>query len=405
MLIPIQSWLAFLLKKLGKGQEACDISLWEKNIIGRCLPEIIKKAAQTMILLVNNKKLSRKNSDILLFLGFMLCLFIAFFKESIFPAKYFWDADTIEFLILHPRFDSADNSFMNTANFYRVIGLDRSFLAPLFSIVSYLGVVLFLFKRYNVRRVSMGKYWVILIFSVIAMVYMSVYSKEFVLFVFVIIPFTLFEKKNIWVWFLFVVFYAFAFRSYWFLVLAVFFITRLFLVLNPKRLLAFIPIFFIVFAIVYLRISGQNISAIRESVNLVRGVGEAQTMIVPYIIGESALLQGLNNLVTFLFLVVPIPLFLILKPFYIILGTLITMFFYYFLSFYWKNRNDKEYRNIFSFIFSQILVLSLFEPDYGSFVRHISPLFPFIFVCIVKFKHDLHVSKRVKKQYTTLNIK
>jgi hypothetical protein len=358
-----------------------------------------------MILLVNNKKLSRKNSDILLFLGFMLCLFIAFFKESIFPAKYFWDADTIEFLILHPRFDSADNSFMNTANFYRVIGLDRSFLAPLFSIVSYLGVVLFLFKRYNVRRVSMGKYWVILIFSVIAMVYMSVYSKEFVLFVFVIIPFTLFEKKNIWVWFLFVVFYAFAFRSYWFLVLAVFFITRLFLVLNPKRLLAFIPIFFIVFAIVYLRISGQNISAIRESVNLVRGVGEAQTMIVPYIIGESALLQGLNNLVTFLFLVVPIPLFLILKPFYIILGTLITMFFYYFLSFYWKNRNDKEYRNIFSFIFSQILVLSLFEPDYGSFVRHISPLFPFIFVCIVKFKHDLHVSKRVKKQYTTLNIK
>jgi len=337
-----------------------------------------------MYLIYKNLKIRKKDSTLFFIIGVLFCAFIAFFKEYIFPEKYFFDSVTLQYAIDHPIRERLEQSFSNTAKFYRILHIDKNFVAPLLCIVTYFLLIVKLFKNYSIEYISFFSYILVVAYSAIAMVYLATYSKDFLLFLLVIIPFVYFEKKSIIIWTLFVVFYAYFFRTYWFISIALFWGIKLFIIKSPKKFLLLIPLVYLAMNFVYHYIFGTSITAIREGANTDRDIESGQTIIKTYIEGSNLLSESLNSIVTLVFFIVPIPLFLLLKPFYIILTLLIVVFFYNFLKFYLNESRHKEFENIFSFVISFMIVQSLFEPDYGSFVRHLSPLYPFIFLCIVK---------------------
>ena len=346
-----------------------------------------------MNLIINNLKIRRKDSQFIFILGMLVCIFMAFFKESVFPEKYFFDSHGLKKLIENPNRYLSDPSFTNTATFYRVLHLDMDITTPILALFAYFFVIYKLFKNYSVKYISIGSYALIVIYSTIAMVYLATFSKDLLLFIVVVVPFVYLEKKSLIVWSLFVLFYAYVFRNYWFITLALFWGIKLFIIKSPKRLVLLIPFVYLAINLVYHYIFGTSIALIREGANTNRDVESGQTIIKTYVEGGNVFLESLNSLVTLIFLIVPIPLFLLLKPFYVILTFLIAVFFYSFIKLYLKEYKNKDYTNVFSFVISFMLVQSLFEPDYGSFVRHLSPLYPLIFVCIVKNTKYLKTAK------------
>lgn len=337
-----------------------------------------------MNIIINNLKLRKQDSMILIVMGILVCILVAFFKESIFPEKYFFDSYTIQRLVERPYKDIGDKSFTNTADFFRILHIDKFVLAPIIALVSYISAIIFLFKRYNLEIISFQKFLLIVVYSAMAMVYISTYSKDLILFLVVIVPFVFFEKKALLVWTLFVILYATFFRQYWFIILALFWGLKYFIVKKPKLLLLAIPVYYVLISFIYNYIFGTSLSMIRYLTNLDRDAESAQTAIKIFIPGSNFLLEAANFFVTLLLLIAPIPLVLLGKPFYIILALLIIVFFYNFIRLYAVKFASKELTNIFSFVISFMLVQSLFEPDYGSFVRHLAPLYPLIFVCIAK---------------------
>lgn len=335
-------------------------------------------------LIINKSKLKSQESILIIFLGLISCIAVAFFKELIFPEKYFFDTYTIQNLIEHTYKDFGDKSFNNTAKFFRYLHIDRYFLAPVIALVAYFFGVYFIFKKYNINTISFLNFALIVAYSIMAMVYISTYSKDLVVFILVILPFILFEKKQILIWTIFAIFYATFFRNYWFITILLFLGIKFFIVNKPKLLLLVIPIYYVVIAFIYHYIFGTSLSLVRYFANLDRDADVAQTAIAIFIKGDNFILEAANYFVTLIFLIIPVPLLLLAKPFYIILGGLIILFFYNFIKLYIKEYANKEYTNIFSFVISFMLVQSLFEPDYGSFVRHLAPLYPLIFVCIAK---------------------
>lgn len=337
-----------------------------------------------MNLTIGDSILKKKDSNAVFVIGILFCIWVAFFKESIFPEKYFNDTITIQRLIEHPYKNLGDSAFTNTARFFRIFHIDKYFLAPILAIVSYFLVIYFSFKKYNVAGISFFTFLLIVSYSAMAMVYISTYSKDLVLFLLVVVPFVFLEKKYLLIWTLFVVLYAYFFRSYWFITILLFWFLKIFVIQKPKFLIFVIPLFYFLISLVYNYVFGTSLLMIRYLANVDRDIDSAQTAIMIYIKGSNFALEALNFIITLIFLIIPIPLILLAKPFYVILALLITIFFYNFIKLYLKQSKNKDYSNIFSFVISFMLVQGLFEPDYGSFVRHLAPMYPIIFICIVK---------------------
>lgn len=337
-----------------------------------------------MNLIINNLTLRKRDTIFIFALGIVLCILMAFCKESIFPKKYFFDSYGIQNLIENPHKSVGDTSVTNTATFYRILKVDRYILTPALALVLYFTAIYVIFRKYSVESISFFKFLLIIIYSAMAMVYISTFSKDFVVFSMVVLPFIFFEKKRLWIWTLFVLFYALFFRNYWFITISLFWGIKLFIVKKPKLLLIAIPFYYILISFVYFYIFGTPLSLIRYYANMDRDADSAQTAISIFINGDNFLMEAANYFVTLIFLIIPIPLLLLAKPFYIVLTLLISVFFFNFIKLYIKEFSSKEYTNIFSFVISFMLVQSLFEPDYGSFVKHLAPLYPLIFVCIAK---------------------
>ncbi len=337
-----------------------------------------------MKITINNSVLKRADSIFLITLSLLICVLVAFLKEMIFPEKYFFDSLTLQYAIEHPLRARVDQSFGNTAKFYEILKIDKYFLAPVLALIVYFVVIYKLFRNYSVNYISLFSFIIITVYCCMAMVYLSTYSKDFVLFLFIIVPFVFLEKKNLIVWTFFVIFYAYFFRTYWFISIALFWGVRLFIVHKPRLMILFIPVYYVLIAFVYNYIFGTPLSLIRYITNLDRDADSAQTAIAIFINGDNFFLEAVNYFVTLIFLILPIPLLIMGKPFYIILTLLISVFFFYFIKLYLKENKNRSFYNIFSFVISFMLVQSLFEPDYGSFVRHLAPLYPLIFVCIAK---------------------
>lgn len=229
--------------------------------------------------------------------------------------------------------------------------------------------------------------------TALSVVYLGTYSKDFLTSVLVLIVLATAGRRLAGeVSVLTAIFlYAAYFRSYWFLVLCGYLAFRLLLARSPDR-----PttrrIGFLMGALVLcvalgslLVIVSQGVSAnyYREVVNADRDLSQnANTLIAPFLSIDGPVGGVLNNVITAVTLMVPIPLATIGGAYYLVLA--LTIFIVWFL--FWRalttlaplgpRQTPLLVQRAAALSLSFVAAQSVFEPDYGSSLRHLTPLLP-----------------------------
>ncbi|WP_426817866.1 hypothetical protein ACP3TC_07270 [Winslowiella sp. 2C04] len=327
---------------------------------------------------------------IFIFLAFPL---FAVIKENIFPIYYFWDANTIETFMMRNNPLIMFDSYASTAAFFNVFNVSRdSVIFPIVSSLIIIANFYFILKKSEAEKITLLEFLVYLYCMLLSIVYMTLLSKDFVVLLF-IIPFLPLSKKGVAgliFWSLLALFYAIYFRSYWFILLGMFWFFYIALGIFRRPIVILLLGFFILFclAVVFKVGMGIDVDNFRNIVNETRlenANENARTMIVSIIPGGGLIISWLNVCLTWVFMMVPIPLLVSFSPFYIIISFFIMLLWYKF----WRsvkiemiNQGDKQLRAIIALIISFTAVQSIFEPDYGSYVRHLSPFYPLFFYAL-----------------------
>ncbi|RWR01187.1 hypothetical protein ED28_14800 [[Pantoea] beijingensis] len=318
---------------------------------------------------------------------------IALIKEKVMPRYFFLDANTIENFMLRKTPLTPGDSYASTAAFYNFFGVERdSFFFPLIASVIIIYFFFIVMKRAMPGKLSLIEFGTYLYYILLAIVYMSLLSKDFIVML-ILLPFMFFAKKGIpglLVWSLFACFYAVYFRSYWFLILAIFwgfyFIFRF--VSKPQTIFLLVFLGLFVLAIVFNIVMGVDVDNFRTIVNDVRldaNQQGADSMITSIIPGGGFIIGWINVSLTWLFLMLPVPLILALSPYYMVISFFL-IFLYY--KFWQATKTELTYRRdpvlkaVICLIVAFTAIQSVFEPDYGSYVRHLAPFYPLFFYAV-----------------------
>lgn len=316
-------------------------------------------------------------------------------KEALLPGRFFYDTQTIDSMIDYTSSFVPGASYASTAYFYSLIGADLS--SGWLTVGSTLMVgwtLLVCIRRLHRSSIGLGEAAMVMFFGALAMTYVACLSKELIAFIpttifFLLLP--LGQRIALCCWLVLVLCYGLIFRTYWVLFALQFIV--LYLVFSRTRsvkLLFFCLFFSLMCMTIILHFGlGVDLDSLRNDVNerrLDQGVEDARTMIQPWIGGGGYVFSYLNFVITFVLLLVPVPLGLMLTAYHGLIFLVLS-------SVAWQvARRLKQYTNRASsrdplFEFSVIAVLSfisiqcMFEPDYGSYLRHLSPLYPMILIC------------------------
>jgi hypothetical protein len=226
----------------------------------------------------------------------------------------------------------------------------------------------------------------------LATIYLTWYSKDLIALLFLFASFSL-AKFRIPFEILPILVYALVFRQYWFLIAALylmfFFMLRIRKVASSPLLFwaGLTAIAFLILALGYSLVTGAQLSSVRESINIFRlGSIDAKTLIQSFITGSSLLENIANACLVFLSLLVPIPLLLLGSVQYLIAGFFLGYLWISFLKRVKRAASILEPRDhilrIAILVWSMVITLSVFEPDYGSYLRHLTSLLPFVIFVI-----------------------
>lgn len=126
---------------------------------------------------------------------------------------------------------------------------------------------------------------------------------------------------------------------------------------------------------------GQSPDFFRTSVNVDRGAAEAGTMIARFVDGSAEPFVGaLNNLLVMLTMILPLPMLLLGSVYYLVNTVLFaSLWGSVFLRLFLRQFERPVLAHRLIALLSGFLVSQgLFEPDYGSALRHLTPFIPLI---------------------------
>jgi hypothetical protein len=230
--------------------------------------------------------------------------------------------------------------------------------------------------------------------SVVGAVYLGSYSKD--AFVLLIVALLLLAPRRLIGDALvlgLVVWYASEFRQYWLLV-GFFYVVLRFL-LSRRKVTGLVSLILSVVACVVVASLALMIALhvdpdnFRVSANEYRDQADnASTMIVPFVSGPQPIAGIVNNVLTVIALMIPVPLALLGGVYYAGLAVVISAIWFGFLRsavsmlrqlvsrHNWPTSGIVTEVRCLSLVVSFVVVQSLFEPDYGSALRHLTPLLP-----------------------------
>jgi hypothetical protein len=316
-------------------------------------------------------------------------------RESLLPRKFFFDGDRIASIAQGKLSDQGDSSFGNVAALYRLFGLASEPL--LASIAGYLvfTVTVILAAR-RMRNITPPLAVSLLVAPILffGSVYLGFYSKD--VFALVIVLALLLAGQRLSGDALILTAmtaYAFVFRQYWFLVVIAYVTFRMLTwrVRSPARILITSLVVLLAFSLGIFLALGQMPDHFRLIVNENRTDGvEVNTLIQPFISGDNFWAGTGNVLLTFLALIVPIPLAFKGGAYYIALAIVIGGMWVVILGHLEPKRLHNPLRGAReTLIHRSVIVLAaflctqaLFEPDYGSALRHLTPLMPLMLVVV-----------------------
>jgi hypothetical protein len=315
-----------------------------------------------------------------------LCFAFASLNQSLLPEKYFADSKNLEGLALTATGPSAD-SFVTTAWIYRALGgLEYPVLTYLVTLALFFILVFRCANWTDISRFSLIETALFCFCGIEAAIYLAQYSKEslvlLVVLALVVMP------RPAWGDILFMVMacgYALMIRNYWFLIAVAYAAFRLLLrSRNPYRIPIFVVIAMVCMAFGTAVALGVNLNSFREVVSQTNSL-YAQTAIQDYIPVTGPLGGASNALCTLLLLLVPIPLAVSGSPVYLAFAVVMAVLWITLLMVVRTGmRNgwfvfDVRLARAVSLLLAMVTVLAVFEPDYGSYIKHLTPVLPLFF--------------------------
>lgn len=338
---------------------------------------------------------------------FTALIFYSIAKKYILPNYFFFDESTLtQYMQWGAKFKNGD-SYASTAAFFNLLGADNDSLT--FTIISTLMIVaqyIYCLNKSNIKSFTLVEISLFVFLTFLSVTYMSILSKESIV-ALLLVPFMFLARYGLFgiiVWCALALLYAAYFRAYWFVMIPMFLgMYWIFRVANkPIFLILATPIALLFLSLAFSAFLGLDLDNFRTSVNEVRidaGDSNARTMILPWIAGGGPIISWLNSCITWVTLMFPIPLFLLLSPYYLLIAGLISILFYKSWGSFLKILADKSKPDLAAcsaLIISFTAIQSIFEPDYGSYVKHLAPLYPIIFYVIFKSQHLTNIRTRLK---------
>jgi len=324
--------------------------------------------------------------------------------QRLLPFKYYADAYTIKHFIVSTTGLIPFDSFNNIAYFYKVLGFSlvtNLLIAGIFTFtISYIFILVSLY----LSKIYAKPFFLFVIFGWITImsIYLGQFSKE--ISVIILSTILLFFSKYRKIYFIPIIIilislYAYYFRIYWFIILYLIIIFYI-----SEKLKGFSRFLFIIVGIFILYIISNYflhspLTNARTYVNITRiGSTDAETIILNPFPNNNWLLDFLNSLIVYSLFIIPIPIILKLKFKYILFTLWIWVNLYIFLKLVFLLKTYKFLLPVQTFrrlkfsiyiIIAFIITQSIFEPDYGSFLKHqvgLTPIYIFLlgYFCYLK---------------------
>lgn len=328
------------------------------------------------------------------------------FRSSL-DEKFTLDGDYIESVLRIPDASlDVDDPFRNIALVYRVLGLsDAPDLAAMLALAVF-GVAVFSAVRWSeLARLTPVGLAAIAVSYALALIYLAQYSKEFVSLLLTALVLVL--PKAAWAEVILVaamIGYAVTIRPYWGIVVVLYVAGRFLL----PRVRGLLPVLAGVLAVygglqvLFNSFLGEALSFSRTSVNELRAeINVSVGSLIVDFLPDQVALQWVNAFVVFLSLVVPWPLLLGGSLTYLVMGFVLASF--WALVAWSIIRLQRERRGLggpelpgskvasaplaerrsrperaVALMLGLVVVQAIFEPDYGSYVKHIVPMLPLL---------------------------
>lgn len=310
------------------------------------------------------------------------------------PPKYDFDAIKIRAIASRAISTPNDNSFQLVGELYAFFGLENQ---PL--VASYIGLlVYFAFIFYSTKVNSETPLTITTIafiglMFVCGVVFLGTYSKEFFLTIALFLFFAFIQKNRHGAAFLVLLFYGLNFRTYWIAVAVIWALAFWMYVRYFKKFKISTNIIALVLALVTAMpivalAFGYRLSSLRSDVNMQRAGSEvAFTAINDFLVSDQPFIQAINFLIITATLIIPLPLMLLGDPIYVFFGLAITsIWLFLFSALRNENTENKSSAGYVILIAVYLSIQTFFEPDYGSFLRHLAPFLPIFLYLYLKSK-------------------
>ncbi len=310
-------------------------------------------------------------------------IFVAVFGRDLLPATYFNDEQYIRQL-LDRTAPSDQGSFSFTASTYATLRLAGS---PLLASLASFGLFLLLVFRAlgwsELCRAGLPVFLTVCGSVLLGSVYLAQYSKEFLV---IGLSILFIETRRHWaleaVWLACALLYGYFVRDYWYLVVVLYIAFRLttWRTRGPMPLIAGVVAAYLTLTVAFEQFIGVSLVHFRTSVQLHL---DSTTMIHDPITSSNYLMQSANAILVLVMLIVPYPLLMSLQVLQTILGAYLTLFSFALLrplrSILRRSRSALVHGGgvkPLCLIASFLVVQSIFEPDYGSYIKHLLPMIP-----------------------------
>ena len=336
--------------------------------------------------------------QIIVALWLPLCFAFAGANQQFLPDKYFADSKYIQSLAMVATGPSSD-SFVTTAWIYRALGAFE--YPPITQLVTVAFFFITAFSCAPWLEVSRFTLLEVLLFCFCgaeAAIYLAQFSKESIIVLVVLVLVVMPKTAAGDVPFVAIAcIYAYTIRDYWFIVAALYVAFRFLLRLKkPVMILIFVVVALLCLAVGASVALGLSLNSFRQAVAQFNSL-YANTAIQNYVPVKGPLGVAANDLCTLALLIIPLPLLRSSAPTYLAFAGLMTVLWINLFYVVYKGMRKKWFvldvrlSRAVSMLLAMLVVQSIFEPDYGSYIKHLTPLLP-LFFFVLRARRELKIA-------------
>ena len=354
-----------------------------------------------------HKIIKKKQTKILILFLIPLTIIIQSCLTKILPAKYFYDSNIILTIVNHSRYETIyDNSYVFTARFFRNVNiLHFTEFSQWAFCISSLAIVCMVMKLYKNERITVDKMIFVYLTIILQNIYVFRISKDivqeilFILIDIIIINQHINNKYKVYIVFCVLIWEACVYRYYYYIT-AAFFILIYTMIRNIRRIniLKVIAIFLVILCIGLIGLQKVDNSRYNELIYIRTKLNRNRDESPDAVTAINDVVKNNGNVFVYLFnyfinlMRVLFPIELIVKgikyiPF-IVYQMYITAKMIIILSKVKQREMEIKSTLLISVFISYLLVATLHEPDFGSFIRHESALAFIMFDLFISDKDD-----------------